>query len=105
MVSKEDIQSVLQTCGVEEKHISKFSVDFENEFGYESQIAPGNVIDDKKIEVKTPDVVIRVNPERSDLIETRVIGGVKYIMICADDNVEVNGVNIQITDKTPVGLG
>lgn len=104
MVSKEDIQSVLQTCGVEEKHISKFSVDFENEFGYESQIAPGNVIDDKKIEVKTPDVVIRVNPERSDLIETRVIGGVKYIMICADDNVEVNGVNIQITEKDAVGI-
>ena len=62
------------------------------------------MIDDKKIEVKTPDVVIRVNPERSDLIETRVIGGVKYIMICADDNVEVNGVNIQITEKDAVGI-
>ena len=42
---------------------------------------------------------IKVNPERSDLIETRVIGGVKYILICADENVEVNGVNINIEDK------
>jgi len=33
------------------------------------------------------------------LIETRIIGGVKYILICADENVEVNGVNIHIADS------
>ena len=44
------------------------------------------------------DVSITVNPERSDLIETRVIDGVKYILICADENVEVNGVSIHITE-------
>jgi len=47
--------------------------------------------------------VIKVDPNRSDLIETRVIGGVKYIMICADEDVEVNGVSIHIQDeKIPV---
>ena len=45
--------------------------------------------------------MIKVDPARSDLIETRIIGGVKYIMICADENVEVNGVNIHIGDKEP----
>ena len=43
-------------------------------------------------------MVIKVDPTRNDLIETRVIGGVKYIMICADEAVEVNGVNITIAD-------
>ena len=42
---------------------------------------------------------IKVNPERSDLIETRIIGGVKYILICADEDVEVNGVSIHIDEK------
>ena len=32
----------------------------------------------------------------SDLIETRVINGTKYILICAEEGVEVNGVNIRI---------
>ena len=50
-------------------------------------------------ELKTPDVVIKVDPTRNDLIETRVIGGVKYIMICADEAVEVNGVNITISEE------
>ena len=70
-------------------------------FGFESDLHPKNIIDNKHFEIKTPDVVIKVDPARSDLIETRVIGGVKYIMICADENVEVNGVNIHIGDKEP----
>ena len=60
-----------------------------------------NIIDSKHFEVKTPDVVIKVDPTRSDLIETRVIGGVKYILINAEEEVEVNGVSIHIGDKEP----
>jgi hypothetical protein len=44
-------------------------------------------------------VSIKVAPDRADLIETRIIGGVKYILICADESVEVNGVNITIPDQ------
>ena len=57
-----------------------------------------NVVEPRKVEVRTPDVVVQVNPERSDLIETRVIDGLKYILIRADEGVEVNGVNISIAD-------
>ena len=35
-----------------------------------------------------------MDPTRTDLVETRVIGGVKYILINADENIEVNGVSI-----------
>jgi hypothetical protein len=31
-----------------------------------------------------------------------VIGGIKYILINAEEGVEVNGVSIHIEDKTPV---
>ena len=66
--------------------------------GLYQQLHPKNIIDNRKFEIKTPDVSIKVDPERSDLIETRVIGGVKYILICADADVEVNGVCIHIDD-------
>ena len=46
-----------------------------------------------------PDVTIRVNPERSDLIETRVIDGARYILIRAEEGVEVNGVSIRIEEE------
>lgn len=99
LIGKEDVRQVLEEYGVEEKHLAKFSVDFDSEFGYESQLAPGNLIDQKTYEVKTPDVVIKVAPDRTDLVETRIIGGVKYILIQADEDVEVNGVSIHIGEK------
>ena len=104
MISKEDVKSVLSQCGVPEANVAKFSVDYDEVFGFEADLHPKNVIDNKKFEIKTPDVIIKVAPDRSDLIETRVIGGVKYIMICADEAVEVNGVNIHIGDKEPAAV-
>jgi len=101
MISKEDVKEVLQTCGVSETSMAKFSVDYDEVFGFEADLHPKNIIDNKHFELKTPDVVIKCDPTRSDLIETRIIGGVKYIMICADENVEVNGVNIHIGEKEP----
>lgn len=99
MISKEDVQEVLASCGVSEEHMSKFSVDYDEVFGFEADLHPKNIIDNKHFELKTPDVVIKVDPARSDLIETRIIGGVKYILICADEEVEVNGVSINIKDE------
>ena len=43
-------------------------------------------------------MTIQVNPERTDLDQTRVIGGVKYLLICADDGVEVNGIQVDLDE-------
>jgi hypothetical protein len=99
MIDKEDVKQILKECGVSENHVSKFSVEYDETFGFEADLHPKNIIDNKRFEIKTPDVSIKVAPDRADLIETRIIGGVKYIMICADENVEVNGVNIHIGEK------
>ena len=97
LISKEQVRDVLVGCGVPEKNVAKFSVDFDEEFGLEAQLHPKNIINSSKFEITTPDVVIKVAPDKTDLVETRVIDGVPYILICADENVEVNGVSIHIT--------
>ena len=104
LVSKEQVKMALTTSGVPEQKVAKFGVEFDEVFGNDAQLHPKNIINNKRFEVKTPDVTITVKSECSDLIETRVIGGVKYIMICADENVEVNGVNINIRDEDAVGV-
>ena len=97
LISKEEVKEVLTGCGVSEDNLSKFSVDYDEAFGFEADLHPRNIIDNKRFEIKTPDVVIKVAPDRSDLIETRIIGGVKYILINAEEDVTVNGVSIHIT--------
>ena len=99
LIAKADVKETLASCGVSEEHLAKWSVDYDETFGFEADLHPKNIIDTRRFEVKTPDVSIQVDPTRSDLIETRTIGGVKYIMICADENVEVNGVSIHIDEE------
>ena len=96
LIDKEQVTAVLEANGISEEKVSKFSVDFDEAFGYEAEVHPRNIIDQKRFEVKTPDVTIHVNPECSHLVQTRVIDGMKYILIAVDDNVEVNGVSINI---------
>ena len=98
LITKEQVKGALEGCGVSEEHLAKFAVEYDEIFGYDAQLHPKNIINNKRFEISTPDVSIQVSPERSDLIETRVIGGVKYILICADENVEVNGVPIHIDE-------
>ena len=99
LISREEVTTALKASGINDTHMVKFNVEFDETFGSEALLHPKNIIDHKKFEVRTPDVSIKVDPSRSDLIETRVIGGVKYILICADENVEVNGVSIHIGEN------
>ncbi len=99
MVGKEQVKAALDQCGVSEQHLAKFSVDYDEAFGFEALLHPKNIIDNKKIQISTPDVIIKVAPDRSDLIETRVIDGVQYILINAQEDVTVNGVSIHIGDR------
>ena len=104
MVNKEQVQAALASCGISEEHMAKFSVEFDETFGHEAELHPKNLIDHRKFEIHTPDVSIKVDPARADLIETRIIGGVKYILICADQDVEVNGVSIHIGEEETAGV-
>ncbi len=101
LLGKSDVKEVLSSCGVSEEHMAKFSVDYDEAFGFEADLHPKNIIDNKRFEIKLPDVSIKVAPDRADLIETRIIGGVKYILINAEEDVEVNGVSIHIADGEP----
>lgn len=96
LIGRGEVASSLAACGVSEEKLAAFNVKFDQSFGASAALSPQNLIDTKKFQLKTPDVVIQVNPERSDLVQTRVLGGVKYILVCADEGVEVNGVSIQI---------
>ena len=96
VISKTTVKDILKSCGVAEKHIEEFDEKYNEAFGENTQIAPQNLIDRKSFQLRTPDVVVKVDPEKLDMVETRVIDGMKYILIRADNDVEVNGVNIKI---------
>lgn len=97
-LDKKQIKRVLEDCGAPEEKTVAFEEKYDAAFGEKTEISPKNIIDTGHFEVKTPDVTIKVSPDKSYLLETRVIDGTKYILVRAEEGVEVNGVGIRIPE-------
>lgn len=91
-----DLGGVLADCGVAEERVAAFIQGCGEQFGEGAALNPANLVDTKRFEVKTADATIAVEPERSFLVETRIIDGRKYLLIPADENVEVNGLGVRV---------
>ena len=98
-VDKYAIRDMLGFCGVPEENIEQFEEKFDKGFGQNAALSPRNIVETNKFEVRTPDVVIKCNPARTDLVETRVIDGVRYVLVRADGGVEVNGIDVKIEEE------
>ena len=93
-VSREELSEVLEHTGISEPKMAAFRVKYEEAFGVDASMPPQNLINTAQLEYKTPDVVIKVNPDRQDLIQVRELGGVRCVVIAADEGIEINGVNV-----------
>ena len=97
-LSRNEMRDMLRDSGVSPERVEAFSAQYDERLGEGVDLSPVNIVEPRQFSVRLPDVVIRIAPERADLIETRVIDGKKYLLIRAEEGVEVNGVNIAITD-------
>lgn len=92
---KNDVKKILESSGVSNENISSFETHYEEAAGSNTNFMANNVVSTKVFEVKTPEVIIKVAPDRTDLIETKEIDGRTYLMIEVTDTVEVNGINVK----------
>ena len=95
-IGKDDAAQMLRYCGIPEEKVAAFEAGFDMGFGENAEIPPSNLSGTKQLQIETPEVTVKVNAGHSDLVQSRVIDGVKYILIRADNDVVVNGINVKI---------
>ena len=102
ILDKNDVRGLLVKSGIKEENLNDFDEHYERIFhdeytetASETNLTAANITNPRNLEVKTTDVVIKVKPERSDLIETRIIDGIPYILIQVNEHVELNGVIVK----------
>ncbi len=100
-LDKTDMSHLLQKSGVEQQQIETFESRFDETVGERESLMAANISSPRTFEVRTPDVKIQVNPERTDLVETRVIDGIPCLVIEINDAVEVNGIQV-VSKSEPV---
>lgn len=97
-ITPRDVGVILENSGVNGEKVQAFQKKCGEEFGAAAVLNPINLIDASKFELLTPQVKISVDPKFSYMVETRIVDGKKYIMIPADEGVEVNGMAVKITE-------
>lgn len=94
-LDKSEIKNLFTESGVKEEKLVDFDDNFEAMTGNQSSLLASNVASTKVFELKTPDVIIKVNPERTDLVATRMVDGRNCLVIEINDQVEVNGISVR----------
>lgn len=100
VLTRSEVKRLLEDCGVNEEKLEMFDHQYEAAAGESASLMAANLTNTRRMEIKTPDVVIHVNPERADLVETREIDGRRCLVIPMEDNVEVNGIHVRMRAET-----
>ena len=89
-----EIRRVFEESGIPEEKMEDFKMKHETVFGSEPVLLT-NIAGEKGIVLETQDVTEKVNPERMDLIRTRVIDGRECIVIAAGSRISINGLEVR----------
>ena len=100
-LDKKEVKNLLEKSGVEEEKLKDFDALYDAAAGDDTALFVSNVASTRSFEVKTPDVVVKVNPDRADLVNTMMVDGRRCLVIEINDQVEVNGINVSVASPLP----
>lgn len=91
----EELGDILQNIGVSPKDVVAFKEEYTNAIG-DVTIAAENLFTSKNLEIKSPDIVIKVKTDKKRDIQSKMIDGKKCLVIEIEqgEDIEVNGVNL-----------
>lgn len=94
ILNRSDVKKLFFHSGADEKMLEEFEENFDMHMAKDTRFTVTNITDDKKFEVQMPDVSIKVNPARADLVDTCIVNGRQCLVIEINDQVRVNGVSV-----------
>jgi len=99
-VTKEEMKQIFYDSGASDEKMEDFDREYEVCAGKNSTLMATNISSPRSFAIETPDIMVKVKPERLDLIETKIIDGRQCLVIAVDSHLQVNGVDV----KTFAGL-
>lgn len=94
-LDKAEMKNLFEESGVDGEKLKDFDGNYDKINGENVLLLASNVASTRVFEVKTPDVIVKVNPDRADLVQTKIVDGRKCLVIEINDQVEVNGIIVK----------
>lgn len=93
-LDKTEVKNLFAESGVDKEKLIDFEKNYDRVTGEKVTLLAANVANTRVFEVKTPDVIVKVNPDRADLVQTKLVDGRKCLVIEISEQVEVNGISV-----------
>ena len=98
-IEKEQMRRLLSENGADQSVLSDFDEAYDEAVGEGAALMAENLVETSRFEVKSPSLKISVKADMTDMLKTKVIDGMEYLLIPVVDELEVNGIRILQTRK------
>jgi hypothetical protein len=95
VLDKNKVKTIFAKSGLDDGSMDAFDQCYDDTVGPDTELMLDNIYSSRSFEVNTPDVTVKVKPERTDLVETKVIDGRQCLVIDLQGTAEVNGVAVK----------
>ena len=95
VLDKNKVETIFAKSGLDDDSMEAFDQCYDYTVGPDTELMLDNIYSSRSFEVKTQVVTVKVNPERTDLVETKLIDGRQCLVIDLQGTAEVNGVTVK----------
>lgn len=97
-LTKTDVRRLFEDSGVPDEMLEDFDYNYKNIAGDQVTFMAVNITGTMKLNIETPDVVIKVDPEYSEMIKKKYIDGRQCLVIPINDCVQVDGIKVSMLE-------
>ncbi len=95
-LDKYQVKRLLEDNGADPEKLQELDTIYPtDEKSREASFVATNVVSTRGFEIKTPDVSIKVAPDKTYLVQTKMVEGRSCIVIEVNEHVEINGISVK----------
>ncbi|MBS6956637.1 MAG: DUF4317 domain-containing protein [Enterocloster asparagiformis] len=95
-LDKYQVKRLLEDNGADPEKLQELDTIYPtDEKSREASFVATNVVSTRGFEIKTPDVSIKVSPDKTYLVQTKMVEGRSCIVIEVNEHVEINGIAVK----------
>lgn len=95
VLDKNTVETIFAKSGLNNDSMKAFDQCYDYTVGPDTELLLDNIYSSRSFEVKTQVVTVKVNPDRTDLVETKLIDGRQCLVIDLQGSAEVNGIDVK----------
>lgn len=96
ILDKYQVKRLLENNGADPEKLRELDTIYPTDKdGRETSLVASNMVNARIFEIKTPDVSIKVAPDKTYLVQTKMVEGHSCIVIEVNEHVEINGITVK----------